>query len=73
MNLKEEVEKLLPNWQNWYGTVFEAAVDLGLVKESRAKESDLDLRKRHKNIRRDAEQQFRKKWNIGNDDDDGLS
>jgi hypothetical protein len=64
VNLKEQVEKLLPNWQNWYATVFEAAVDLGLVKESHTKESDLDLRKRHKSIRREAENQFRKKWNI---------
>jgi hypothetical protein len=32
MNLRDQVEILLPNWQSWYPSVFEAAVDLGILR-----------------------------------------
>ena len=32
MNLREEVERELPNWRSWYPNLFEAAVDLGILR-----------------------------------------
>ena len=36
MNLREQVENELPNWQSWYPSLFDAAVDLGLIRPSSA-------------------------------------
>jgi hypothetical protein len=68
MNLKQQVEKILPNWEKWYRTPFEAAVDLGLLKET-PDSGELDLRKRHKKVQQEAEEYFKERWNITDDDE----
>jgi hypothetical protein len=32
LNLREQVESLLPNWRSWYPSLFDAAADLGLIR-----------------------------------------
>jgi hypothetical protein len=32
MNLREQVEELLPNWERWYPSLFDAAYDLGVIR-----------------------------------------
>ena len=32
MNLRQQVEVLLPDWERWYPSLFDAASDLGLIK-----------------------------------------
>ena len=32
MNLREQVESLLPAWERWYPSLFDAASDLGLIR-----------------------------------------
>ena len=36
MSLRDEVERLLPNWERWYPSLFDAASDLGLIVSGRA-------------------------------------
>ena len=31
-HIKKEVETLLPNWRNWYSSLFDAAEDLGVIR-----------------------------------------
>jgi hypothetical protein len=32
MTLKERVEEVFPEWQRWYPSLFDAAVDLGILR-----------------------------------------
>jgi hypothetical protein len=49
MNLRDQVELLLPDWERWYPSLFDAANDLGLIR-------------RHAKIRQRAEDAHREKW-----------
>jgi hypothetical protein len=64
MNLREQVENLLPEWQSWYPTVFEAAVDLGLLRARVCPPGSLLLSQRHASVYNEAVQAFREQWNV---------
>lgn len=62
MNLREEVEALLPNWESWYPSLFHAAEDLGIIRARVCAPSSLMLSNRHSKVRNDAENAFKDKW-----------
>ena len=62
MNLREQVERLLPAWERWYPSLFDAASDLGLIKAQVCDPGSLLLSKRHENVRKKAEEAHREKW-----------
>ena len=62
MNLRERVEELLPNWERWYPSLFDAAADLGLIKAEVCDPNSLLLTRRHAKIRQRAEDMHREKW-----------
>jgi len=64
MNLREQVESLLPNWRSWYPSLFDAAVDLGILRARVCDPSTLLLQRRHEGVRAQAEQAHRDKWNV---------
>jgi hypothetical protein len=47
LNLREQVESLLPGWQSWYPSLFDAAADLGLIRARVCAPSSLLLSTRH--------------------------
>ena len=67
MNLREQVESLLPNWRTWYPSLFDAAVDLGILRARVCDPSTLLLQRRHEGVRAAAEQAHRRKWNAEGD------
>jgi len=62
MNLRDQVEKLLPNWERWYPNLFDAASDLGLIKADVCDPGSLLLSTRHSKIRQRAADAHREKW-----------
>ena len=62
MNLKEQVERLLPNWERWYPSLFDAATDLGILKAEVCDPSSLLLTRRHEKIRQRAKDAHIEKW-----------
>lgn len=64
MNLKDQVERLLPSWERWYPSLFEAARDLGLIRAQVCDPSSLLLTNRHARVRQRAEDAHREKWSI---------
>ena len=62
MNLRAQVEELLPNWERWYPSLFDAACDLGLIKAEVCDPNSLLLTRRHAKIRQRAEDAHREKW-----------
>ncbi len=60
--LREQVEQLLPNWQSWYPSLFEAAQDLGLIRAQVCAPSMLMLSNRHAQVRSEALQAFKEHW-----------
>lgn len=62
MTLREQVEELLPAWQRWYPSVFEAARDLGLIRPVVCDPSTLLLHNRHSAIRNAAANAHREQW-----------
>ncbi len=62
MNLREQVEELLPNWERWYPSLFDAAADLGLIKAQVCDPGSLLLSNRHARVRQQAEHAHREKW-----------
>ncbi|NNF52015.1 MAG: hypothetical protein HKN59_06225 [Gammaproteobacteria bacterium] len=61
-SLKQRVEELLPNWQSWYPSLFDAAEDLGLIRARVCSPSSLMLSNRHSRVQSDALNAFREKW-----------
>ena len=55
MNLREQVELMLPDWERWYPSLFDAASDLGLIKAEVCDPGSLLLTRRHAKIRQRAE------------------
>lgn len=68
MNLREQVESLLPAWERWYPSLFDAATDLGLLRAEVCDPSSLLLTNRHARIRQKAEEFHREKWGVQADD-----
>ncbi|MEX2496031.1 MAG: hypothetical protein WD448_08085 [Woeseia sp.] len=62
MNLREQVEKLLPAWERWYPSLFDAASDLGLIRAEVCDPNTLLLTNRHARVRQKAEDAHREKW-----------
>jgi hypothetical protein len=62
MNLRSRVEELLPNWERWYPSLFDAASDLGIIKAEVCDPGSLLLSSRHSKIRQEAEHAHREKW-----------
>jgi hypothetical protein len=65
MSLREEVERRLPNWQSWYPSLFDAAVDLGVLRARPCDPSTLLLSNRHAGVRHQAEQAHLEQWGGG--------
>ena len=61
-SLREEVESLQANWRSWYPNLFEAAVDLGVIRARICDPNSLLLSNRHANIRAEAAQAHRARW-----------
>lgn len=64
MSLRAKVEALLPNWERWYPSLFDAAADLGLIKARVCDPGSLLLSSRHAKIRQQAEAAHRQKWGV---------
>ena len=62
MSLREKVEKLLPNWESWYPTLFEAARDLGVIRAEVCDPNTLLLTRRHRRIAQQAEEMHKENW-----------
>lgn len=61
-NLREQVESLLPTWQSWYPSLFDAAADLGLIRARVCAPSLLMLSNRHASVQSEALQAFKEQW-----------
>lgn len=62
MNLRAEVERLLPDWKRWYPSLFDAADDLGLIRARVCSPDSLLLSNRHSKVRRAAEEAHLEMW-----------
>ena len=62
MNLRESVEELLPEWERWYPSLFDAASDLGLIRAEICDPDSLLLTRRHSKLRQQAADAHREKW-----------
>ncbi len=63
MSLRDCVEAILPEWERWYPSLFDAAADLGVIRARVCAPSQLLLSRRHAAIRDEAVQAFRERWN----------
>ena len=62
MTLKERVDAIFPEWQRWYPSLFDAAVDLGILRARVCDPSSLLLSNRHAGVRAAAELEHRRRW-----------
>ena len=67
LSLREQVESLLPTWQSWYPSLFDAAADLGLIRAHVCAPSTLMLSHRHAAVQSEALQAFKDKWSVEDD------
>ena len=63
-SLRDQVDELLPNWQSWYPSLFDAAHDLGILRARVCDLSSLVLSRRHASIYNEAVQAFREQWSV---------
>jgi hypothetical protein len=61
-SLRDQVDELLPGWQSWYPSLFDAAQDLGILRARVCDLSTLVLSNRHASIYNEAVQAFRNQW-----------
>ncbi len=64
LSLREQVEQLLPAWQSWYPSLFDAAADLGLIRARVCDPSTLMLSNRHASVQTEALQHFKEQWSV---------
>jgi hypothetical protein len=69
MSLRETVEEILPEWERWYPSLFDAAADLGVIRARVCPPSSLLLSRRHAAIYGEAVQAFRERWSIAEEAD----
>jgi len=62
MTLRDQVERLLPNWERWYPSLFDAACDLGILKAEVCDPGSLMLTRRHAKVRQRAEDAHIEQW-----------
>lgn len=62
--MREQVENLLPAWQSWYPSLFDAAADLGLIRARVCSPSSLLLSNRHAAVQSEALQMFKEQWSV---------
>jgi hypothetical protein len=62
MTLRDQVEALLPNWERWYPSLFDAASDLGIIRAEVCDPDTLNLHSRHSNVRQRAKEAHIEKW-----------
>jgi hypothetical protein len=55
MSLRDQVDRLLPGWRQWYPSLFDAAADLGLIRARVCPPGSLLLSRRHADVQRAAE------------------
>ena len=72
MTLRQRVEQLLPNWEGWYPSLFDAARDLGIIRARPCDPSTLLLSNRHAGVTSSAMQAHREQWG-GTDDNSGAN
>jgi len=63
-SLREQVEQLLPDWESWYPSLFDAARDLGVIRARVCDPSSLLLSNRHAGINSEAARAHREQWSI---------
>lgn len=63
-SLRDQVDELLPGWQSWYPSLFDAAQDLGILRARVCDLSTLVLSNRHASIYNEAVQAFRNQWSV---------
>lgn len=69
LSLKDQVDGVLPGWESWYPTLFDAACDLGLLRARVCAPSSLLLSNRHAAVHGEAMQAFRERWAIDEEPD----
>jgi hypothetical protein len=62
MSLRDKVEELLPNWERWYPSLFDAASDLGIIRAEVCDPDSLNLNRRHAKVRQRAIDAHLEKW-----------
>ena len=67
MSLREKLDVIMPGWERWYPSVFDAAQDLGLIRARVCPPSQLMLSHRHAGIQSEAIEAFRQRWAIEHD------
>jgi len=67
MSLREKLDVIMPGWERWYPSVFDAAHDLGLIRARVCPPSQLMLSNRHAGIQSEAIEAFRQRWAIEHD------
>lgn len=72
-SLREQVDSLLPNWQSWYPSLFDAAQDLGLIRARVCSPSMLMLSNRHAHIQSEALQAFKEQWCVEDEPSDASA
>lgn len=70
MSLRERVDAILPGWDRWYPSLFDAAADLGVIRPRVCPPSMLLLSRRHAAIRDEAVRAFRERWNALEEESD---
>lgn len=63
-SLREQVEQLLPNWESWYPSLFDAARDLGLIRARVCDPGTLLLSNRHAGVNSEAARAHREQWSV---------
>jgi len=63
-SLRDQVDEMLPDWQSWYPSLFDAAHDLGILRARVCDLSSLVLSKRHASVYNEAVQAFREQWSV---------
>lgn len=71
MNLKDKVDQAMPGWERWYPSLFDAAVDLGILRARVCAPSSLLLSNRHAQVRDEAEAMHRDRWGGDFSNEDG--
>lgn len=70
-SLREQVEQLLPNWESWYPSLFDAARDLGLIRARVCDPGSLLLSNRHAGVASEAARAHREQWSVEESEDAG--